>query len=825
MNTFKMTLSATYRFRLGALILTILVGETAANYLQAQPNIIHVIADDLGWTDLGTGLTNFGNGSTFYQTPHIDSLASQGMSFTSAYAAQTCSPTRVALMTGQYATRTGVYNVEAIDGSANNLLVGAPNNNRIDTSSTTIGETLQNTGYTTAHFGKFHVAANEADITNEHGFDFNYGGSTTGGPGTYFATTAGRFGGNVSSELDAYAAPYTQSYIDDYLKPYANGADVDSLVGTNKHLTDAVADAAIDFMEDQLTSSSDPFYMNVAFNAVHTPIESRSDLEAKYNNVLTANGGVSPDSRHDDAAYAGLLEGMDQALGRIIDFIDDPNGDGNFNDSIADNTILFFYGDNGGSLSSTDNSPLKGSKGSQSEGGLRVPLIAWAPGRIASGSSSDEPVHAVDFYPTFSEYAGATLPSSIAQPLDGESLTGLLEGQQTETDRDTVFFHYPGYQGQNVPVSTAVMDAGDNRYKLMYFYEKRNYEVYDLDSDIGETNNLAAGEMTDLQYKLATRAVMELRDWLDETEAVYPTVRADGSAVPAPEHTTAFRYELGQTAGNDLDGLTTAVLEKHGVSLTLNAQGSSASFSADATGLGIASALDSGGADIQRRINGTYSTAEAIEFSFDQDVLLKSLDLDALNISGTEEVVLEFVSGDNPFTSLVGYDAAGFTLTGNSLLFAANSADAMEFSLEFGILGQDEIFLSAGTVLSLTANPAVGGGLLLNSIGIAEPLESIARILLDYNSNGSVDAADYDVWVATYGSTTDLRADGNGDGVINAADYTVWRDNLGLGSTNLVSPAQSVPEPTSLLLFTLSLLIASSRWKTRCLLVNFTPLS
>lgn|GEM_PF-2150857 len=770
----------------------------------AQPNIIHIVADDLGWTDLGTGATNLGNGSAFYQTPNIDALASQGMSFTSAYAVQTCVPTRVALLTGQYATRTGVYNVGAIGGDANDLLTGVANSTNIATAAVTVGETLQSAGYTTAHFGKFHTTQNAADITAEHGFDFDFGGSTAGGPRSYFATAGSTFGNSVAPGLDPYAAPYTQAYVDANLKPYANGANVDSLVGTSKHLTDAMADATIAFMQGQLASSSQPFYMNVAFNAVHTPIESRPDLEDKYHQVIAANGGVSPDPRHDNAGYAGLLEGMDQAIARIVDFIEDPNGDGNTADSIASDTVVLFYGDNGGSAQATSNSPLRASKGSQYEGGLRVPLIAWSPGRVSAGSTTDEPVHAVDFYPTFAELAGAPLPAPETHPLDGESLVGLLTGEQIETNRDAVFFHYPGYQGQNVPVSTAVLDAGANRAKLMYFYERREFELYDLNHDIGESNDLADGDMTAQEYKLAARALRDLRGWLDETGASYPTVRADGGAVPPPQHLPAITYQLGA----EIDGFVAAQIGKLGVMLSLAAGGVGAAFDADASGVGVASNLDSGGAAARQRVNGTYATPETIEFSFNQDVMLKSLQLGALNTATAEAVVLSFVSGDNPFTGLAGYSNDGFTLGTDSLTFATSNADAMEFLLEFGILGQDEIFLTAGTVLSLTADPAVGGGLLLNGLSIAQPLSAIDQILLDYDLDGEIADSDLEVWESTFGSADDLSADGNADGVVSGNDFLLWQRNLGSPALGITASAV-VPEPTCYSTFFVISLIAS----------------
>ncbi len=781
-----------------ALIIGILVVSTVHS-ASGQPNIIHVIADDLGWTDLSTDLTNMGNGSDFYQTPNLDQLASEGMVFTSAYAMPTCVPTRMALFTGQSGARTQSYSVESIEGNGNDLLLGAVNVNKLQTATTTMAETLQSAGYTTAHFGKFHIAQSAADITDQHGFDFDFGGGTSGAPGSFFPDQQGpnwTYRNPVGPGLDAYADPYTQAYVDDNLKPYANGADVDSLVGTPKHLTDATMDAAIDFIDGQLGAGS-PFYMNLALHAVHTPIESRPDLEAKFNQIIANNGGTSPDPRHNNAGYAGLLEGIDQSIGRLMNYLQDPDGDGNSSDNIANNTLVIFYGDNGGAGQATSSAPLRSNKGSSYEGGTRVPLIAWMPGTVAAGSSSDEPVQPVDFYPTFAELGSASLPDPVAQPLDGESLVGLLSGAEEQLSRDGVYFHYPGYANANPgPLSSVVLDAGTTRYKLFYLYENRSFEFYNLETDIGETTNLANRDMTVFEYKMAARAIRSLRNWLDDSGSIYPTVRADGTAVPPPQHVPAMTFSMGP----DLDGLTAGQVDKLGVTMSLDAVGSNALFDYDAAGLGIASGLDTGGAAQRQRVNGSLAITEAIEFSFDKDVMLKSLALGGLSIGGSESVVLRFVSGDNPFSGLFGYDTGGFTLGADSLTFGASSASSSEFLLEFGTLSQDEIFLTAGTVLSLTADPAVGGGLVLDSVSVARPLASIDEILLDYNLDGSIDGGDLAVWESTYASTSDLRADGDADGVVTGSDFLLWQRNQGTSSPVVSTLAATVPEPDSLIL-------------------------
>ena len=780
-----------------AILLLLQLGNNAV----AQPNVIHILADDMGWTDLQTGLTNLGNGSQFYQTPSINQLAQNGLSFTSAHAMQSCAPTRAALLTGQYANRTGIYNVTSIDGTANNLLQGAFNVQRIDNGATTIAETLQSANYNTAHFGKFHVSQT-ANIISAHGFDQNFGGTNSGGPGSYFPQQQGatwRYGTSIGPELDAYAAPYTQDYINQNLLPFANGADVNSLVGTPKHLSDAMADAAVEYIDDQ-SGGGQPFYMNVSFNAPHVPLEPRSDLLAKYDSIIANNGGSSPDPRHDDTDYAALLEGMDQAIGRIVASLSDPNGDGDTSDSIAENTLIVFQGDNGGTTRSTSNAPLSGGKGDFTEGGTRVPMIAWMPGKIATGTT-DQLIHPVDFYPTVADFVGADLPNPATHVLDGHSFAGLLRGETTTSGRNANFFHMPGYAGDS-PGSLVTMDAGDHRIKVQYLYETRSFNIFDLRADIDESNNLAAiCNLTNLQYKLAARAVRDLRNWLDTTEAEYPTLRSDGSPIPPPNHLPEIRFALGQSSGINLDGLTSGQVTQLGTTLSLTAIGNDAIFDANATSLGVESILDNGGPNQRRRIDGELSS-EAIEFSFDKDVFLKSLDISSIDAQSDEQILLEFVSGENPFIGLDGYDDGGFTLSSDSLSFAAAESGVgggQSFSLEFGELAQDEIFLAAGTVLSLTANPAESGGILLEGISIAEPLSSVDQILVDYNLDGTIDDLDRQLWATTFGSTLDLRADGNGNGIVDAADYTVWRDAYETSLDNVV------PEPSGLSLAALAM--------------------
>ena len=733
----------------------------------AQTNIIQVVADDLGWTDLSTGLTNLGNGSPYYQTPNIDSLAANGMSFTSFYAQPSCAPTRAALFTGQYAPRNGLHTVGQLnDGGDQTLLIGPTDGTSIKTEAITISETLQSAGYVTAHIGKFHSTARSNDIVNEHGFDFNIGGTSSGGPnGTvpYFAqqNNGGNwtFGSSHGPELDVYAAPYTQQYIDANLMPYANGNDPSTLVGTPKHLNDAMADAAIDFLEDRV-ADGEPFFVNVAFNAVHLEVNSRPDLEAKFNTLPTSSV-----PQHDSPAFAGLLEGMDQAVGRIVDFVQQ-NGLGN-------DTLIVFMSDNGGTLNSTDNFPLREGKGAFQEGGIRVPMIAYMPGTISSGVSN-EATHAVDFYKTYAAMANVALPAPTVHPLDGESFAGILTGTQTELNRDTIFYHFPGYSRTRPPISLAIHNGTDgNRYKLTYFYEDRNFEFYDLTNDIGETVDLVENGMTQIQFDNAMAARSNLTNWLLDVDAEMLTVRATGESVPLPQHSPAIEFSLGSAElGVGLAGATEGMVSSLGVSMNLTAEGFNGAFDTDTNGIGIRSDLDTGGNNSQRRIDGSLTTPEGMVVSFDQDVFLKHFDVSGLNGTGTESLLLQFVSGDNPFDGLVGYDSDGFSLSSDSLTFTRTDGANARLTVGMGRLAQDEILLTAGTQIRVTASPAVGGGVLLEAIGVALP-ESPAVLLGDVNRDGIVNFLDISPFISLLSNSVfQLEADVNQDGDVNFLDIS-----------------------------------------------------
>jgi arylsulfatase A-like enzyme len=550
-----------------------------------KPNIVFILADDLGWTDIQCGptgpnvLNGTNHGSTYHQTPNLARLASSGLSFSHCFVNPNCAPTRAALISGQYPSRSGngVYAVDALNrGSGTPTLLGPAQGQDIPVGHVIWSEALQQAGYVTAHLGKYHLANHEegaAALPEFQGFDYNFGGKDSGNPGSFFAT-GGVWNASVGPGLAAYAAPYTQAYVDAVLKgpsgdplhqralgqaalfPNASANNPDTLVGTSKHLTDAVGDAATAFIRDhsQGDLSARPFFMQVHFFAVHTPIQPRPDLVTKY-------GPLPTSANHDDVNYAALLEGMDQNVGRILDRLDDPNGDGNNADSVTANTLVVFLSDNGGLVGITDNNPLRHSKGSFWNGGLRVPMIVRQPGTVPSASLTDTLVHAVDFYPSLLGHAGVPLPAGIH--FDGESFAAHMINPTTNPrDRGPIYYHFPGYLDVRArPVEVAIARIGGSDYKLIYNQDlsytgnptsaedvaegldvlSDPWELYRFSDDVSETNDLLDGRYSNqlLYGEIADEMAAGLRNWLTQSGADWfadpLTVRATGAIVPNPE--------------------------------------------------------------------------------------------------------------------------------------------------------------------------------------------------------------------------------------------------------------------------------------------------
>jgi arylsulfatase A-like enzyme len=518
-----------------------------------RPNLVFIMADDLGWADLSTGLTNGGYGNDFNETPRIDQLAEEGQVFTDAYASVQCSPTRTALHTGQYATRptNNVYAVGAITGPADSPLRGVTQGRlaedgktAVPVSYTTAGETLQDAGYTTGYTGKFHVTGSIDEIVTSHGYDESWGGGPNSHATYYFATND-QFNDSVAPALDKFAGDYTQEYVDQNIAPYSNGvsdAQLDALVGTDKHVTDAQTDATLDFIN---RSKDEPFFAWVSEFAPHFPVndaQARPDLLAKYRAKAPGEDPAKP-------SYGALTEGVDQSVSRIIDYLEATPDPRNGGKPLADNTLVIFTSDNGGEEdpvnSGAFNGPLRADKGQMYEGGVRVPWIVWSKNADlvrGGGRTNHTIVNSTDLYPTLASYAHAPLPAGV--PVDGIDLKPAFS-RGTKIDRDH-FHHLPGY----VRVQTPASSVRDGRWKLYYEYTDNSFELYDLVSDIGETTDLAA-QRPDLVHELGQQLIA----WLDETDAPLATLR-DGQSSRVLDNFTGQTYANGEVTRHDGDTIT-----------------------------------------------------------------------------------------------------------------------------------------------------------------------------------------------------------------------------------------------------------------------------
>ncbi|WP_271764622.1 sulfatase-like hydrolase/transferase [Aquimarina algiphila] len=517
------------------LTLLLVFGVGGSIYAQS-PNIVVIIADDMGWSQVSTGLTNLNNPSDFYETPRLETLAIEGIAFDNAYVnGANCAPTRAAILSGQYASRpdNNVFAVNGLNRGGNSTLLVGPSQgisngeDEIPASAITIAETIKTAGYTTAHFGKYHSGGSLNNSPTDQGFDFNYGGGSDGAPGSYFAALSGsnwEFHPRIGPELDVYASPYTAA------ESLALAGD-NSLTGTAKHVTDAMADAAIDFMN---ANNSSPFFMHFSNFAIHGPwgqANARPDLYAKY----VAKNNTNPSQMgHTNIAQAAIAEGMDQTIGRLIDYLKTTPDPRNAGQMLSANTLVYFISDNGGAIGTEDNGPLRGMKGEHYEGGVRSITMAWSEGLLANtGTINSTPVVAFDLYPTLVEAAGGTLPAGYE--IDGVSQWSMLTGTNPNLNRDAIYWHFPGYlidsKRDQRPVS--IIRKGD--YKLIHNFETASYELYDLINDISESNNLLSGSPDVATLTIGNDLSTDLRNYLIDISAPLPTFRSSGATVPLPE--------------------------------------------------------------------------------------------------------------------------------------------------------------------------------------------------------------------------------------------------------------------------------------------------
>jgi len=451
----------------------------AAKSSERQPNFVFFLIDDLGHSDLSC------YSSSFYETPNIDRLAAEGMRFTDAYAAcPVCSPTRASIMTGKYPARLNL--TDYLVGRRRGKLIPAEYIHQMPLEEVTIAEALKQAGYTTCFIGKWHLG-NKPYWPENQGFDINIGGTQSGMPRNYFWP---QWRGN----------------------PPIEGRD-------GEYLTDRLTDEALKFLESK---KDKPFLLYLSHYAVHIPLQAKKDMIEKYKTKSAKQPAKEPRflpegkskarQVQDHPVYAGMVESVDESVGRVMSKLEDLG--------MADNTVVIFMSDNGGLSTAegfpTSNLPLRAGKGWLYEGGIREPMIIKWPGIVKPNSVCAVPVTSTDFYPTMLEIAG--LPLKPKQHIDGVSLVPLLKGNR-KLQRKAIFWHYPHYGNQGGSPGGAVR-IGD--YKLIEFYEDNRVELYNLKEDVGEKKNLA----DKLPEKAAELRKM-LHTWRKAVDAKMPSPNPD----------------------------------------------------------------------------------------------------------------------------------------------------------------------------------------------------------------------------------------------------------------------------------------------------------
>ena len=459
-----------------------------------RPNIVFILADDLGWCDLGA------DGSVFHESPNLDRIAGEGMRFTQAYATcQVCSPSRASILTGKYTPRHGVTDwIGAPSGEAwreagrFDRMLPPEYERGLRADEITLAEALRKAGYRTFFAGKWHCG-DEGAYPEEFGFEINRGGWKAGSP------------------VGGYFAPWTNPR----LEPGPDGESLPIRLGRE----------TAQFIADH---KDEPFLAYLSFYSVHGPVQTSRERWEKFRRKAIAQGLADRrfvfDRRlpvrqvQDCPVYGGMIEAMDEAVGLVLEALD---GLG-----LAENTIVCFTSDNGGVSSgdsfSSSMLPLRGGKGRQWEGGIREPLYFRFPGNVASGSTCHTLVSGIDFYPTLLELAGVPVPRE--QVVDGRSLVSLLGGRPDPdlAGRD-LFWHYPHYGNQGGEPSSIIRNGP---WKLIHYHEDGHDELYNLESDPGEQQDLVGDNRPE-----APGLRRRLDRWLVEVDAKFP--------VPDPQYDPA----------------------------------------------------------------------------------------------------------------------------------------------------------------------------------------------------------------------------------------------------------------------------------------------
>ena len=477
---------------LTSVLLLSCIPDSKSSLVGSRPNIIFILADDLGWADLPV------YGNPFNEAPNLTRLAEEGIRFTDAYAAcPVCSPSRASIISGQYPASLGITDFITGHWRPYEAVIVPKNRTQyLPEEIISIAEILQKAGYATGYFGKWHLGFEQRHQPENQGFE----------------TVNVYNGGGFFQYAERMSTP---------LEPKAG-----------RVLSEALTDLSLGFIESK---REDPFFLFLAHYDVHVQLDADSVLIQKYLQKKKVNGYPC------NAVYAAMVEQVDNSVGRILGKLDSLG--------LSENTLVVFFSDNGGLRTrfdkipllagskqhiyegdtllyvATSNTPLRAEKGTLYEGGIREPLIARWPGKIREGQLSDAIISSVDFYPSFAELAGIKLP--LSQVCDGKSLVSLLEGAEPDPDR-AIFWHYPVYH--HADPASAIRKG---KWKLVHNLVNNRRYLYDLEKDIGETSDLSQD-----QKEIADELYQLLEEWRRDCQAEFP--------VPNPDFDPERRYVWGE---------------------------------------------------------------------------------------------------------------------------------------------------------------------------------------------------------------------------------------------------------------------------------------
>jgi arylsulfatase A-like enzyme len=483
------------------------------NPTASRPNIIVFIVDDMGWQDCSVSFyKEKTEWNEIYHTPNMERLAAEGMKFTNAYATPVCSPSRVSLMTGMNAARHRVTNWtleknKSVDFA--DSILQPPNWNINGMSSvpgvektvyaTPLPALLKEAGYYTIHCGKGHFGAMETLAANplNIGFNINIAGHAAGSPGSFLGQE--NYGNKRNQLTPPRGVPGLETYH-----------------GTDTFLTEALTIEAIKALEVPVKKKQ-PFFLYMSHYAVHIPFAPDKRFVQKY---------VDKGLPQKEAEYAALVEGMDKSLGDLMNYLDKNN--------LTDNTAIIFISDNGGfSLEPrygkrfTHNTPLRAGKGSMYEGGIRVPMLVKYPGIAAANSVTSTPVIIEDLFPTVLQMAAVKKYKTIQQ-IDGQSFLPVLHHSETKAKERNLIWHFPNkWIPEEDEAVSWVSAIRSGQWKLIYFHKTGKLELYNIENDIGEKNNLSISEAIILK-KMANLLSKNLK----KENALMPVFKSTGKSVP-----------------------------------------------------------------------------------------------------------------------------------------------------------------------------------------------------------------------------------------------------------------------------------------------------